>query len=193
MTADRWRYIKLLRKTVERTSWMCLSYCLMGNHVHLLIETREPNLGAGMHRLHGAYAQWFNRRHGFVGHVFQNRYESVTIENDPQLWVTAAYIARNPVTPASARRRTTGSGAATPRSSRTAPRRGSTAIAWRPTSRARRRRHHPLHGASSTRSANLNGDSPSLGGVYGPEDSERRSGRRNQKVARRAAMAAGAA
>ena len=77
---------------------MCLSYCLMGNHVHLLIETREPNLGAGMHRLHGAYAQWFNRRHGFVGHVFQNRYESVTIENDPQLWVTAAYIARNPVT-----------------------------------------------------------------------------------------------
>ena len=55
--ADRWRYMKLLRKSVERMSWMCLSYCQMGNHVHLLIETREPNLGAGMHRLHGSYAQ----------------------------------------------------------------------------------------------------------------------------------------
>lgn len=96
--ADRWKYLKLLRKTVERTGWRCMSYCLMGNHVHLLIETREPNLGAGMHRLHGAHAQWFNRRHGFVGHLFQDRYNAVPITSDPQLWVAAAYIARNPVT-----------------------------------------------------------------------------------------------
>ncbi len=76
---------------------MCLSYCLMGNHVHLLLETRTPNLGAGMHRLHGAYAQYFNRRHGFSGHLFQGRFDAPPIESDPQLWMTAAYIARNPV------------------------------------------------------------------------------------------------
>ena len=82
MTDDRRRYLKLLEDACERTRWTCLSYCLMGNHMHLLIETREPNLGNGMHRLHGSYAQYFNRRHGFVGHLFQDRYESVTIAND---------------------------------------------------------------------------------------------------------------
>ncbi len=43
-------------------------YRPMGNHMHLIIETVEPNLGVGMHRLQGGYAQYFNRRHGFVGH-----------------------------------------------------------------------------------------------------------------------------
>ena len=95
---DRRRYLALLEDVVRRTGWRILSYCLMGNHMHLLIETQEPNLGIGMHRLHGSYAQYFNRRHGFSGHLFQDRYDSVTIENDAQLWTAAAYIARNPVT-----------------------------------------------------------------------------------------------
>jgi len=94
---DRRRYLGLLATIVRRTGWMCLSYCLMGNHVHLLVETRQPNLGAGMHRLQGRYAQYFNRRHGLSGHLFQDRYSAVPIASDPQLWVAAAYIARNPV------------------------------------------------------------------------------------------------
>jgi REP element-mobilizing transposase RayT len=190
---DRWRYLKLLHKTVDRTAWMLLSYCLMGNHVHLLIETREPNLGAGMHRLHGAYAQWFNRRHGFVGHVFQNRYESVTITNDPQLWVTAAYIARNPVTAGFC---------ATPEKWQWSSHAGivnDRAPEW--LDRARLAAYFASSGGDGitryadfvTASAHLNGDSPPLGGVYGPEESERRSGRTNQKADRRRATAAGAA
>jgi REP element-mobilizing transposase RayT len=94
---DRRRYLTVLSSVIGWTGWMCLAYCLMGNHVHLLVETKQPNLGAGMHRLHGAYAQYFNRRHDVVGHLFQNRYDAVTIESDPQLWIAAAYIARNPV------------------------------------------------------------------------------------------------
>ena len=54
-------------------SWRCLTYCLMGNHIHLLIETPKPNLRDGMQRFHGDYAQRFNRRHKRVGHVFQGR------------------------------------------------------------------------------------------------------------------------
>src|SRR3954453_17804437 len=96
--ADRHRYIRLLRGVIERMQWRCLGYCLMGTHMPLLIETREPNLGAGMHRLHGAYAQYFNRRYGHSGHLFEDRYGAVSIASDPQLWLTAAYIARNPVT-----------------------------------------------------------------------------------------------
>ena len=69
----------------------------MPNHVHLLVETVEPNLGTGMHRLHTRYAQWFNRRRARTGHLFEGRYGSVSVENDPQFVMTAAYVAANPV------------------------------------------------------------------------------------------------
>src|SRR3954453_14176723 len=57
---DRRRYLATVARVVQRMSWRCLSYCLMGNHMHLLIETPQPNLGRGMQRLHGTYAQGFN-------------------------------------------------------------------------------------------------------------------------------------
>ena len=94
---DRNRYMAALGRITIRMQWYCLAFCLMGNHVHLLIETRIPNLGAGMKLLHGSYAQYFNRRHDLSGHVFQDRFKAVPIATDPQLWVTAAYIAHNPV------------------------------------------------------------------------------------------------
>lgn len=94
---DRRRYLSALEKVVRYASWHCLSYCLMGNHMHLLIETPKPNLGIGMRRLHGPYAQAFNRRHKGSGHVFGRRFDSKPIGTDAQLWVTAGYIAMNPV------------------------------------------------------------------------------------------------
>ena len=69
---DYERYIKLLAATVKRTEWLILDFCLMPNHVHLLIETPEPNLGEGMQWLHSSYAQSFNDRYDRrgEGHVF---------------------------------------------------------------------------------------------------------------------------
>lgn len=95
--ADRRRYLDFLGRTVRWTSWHCLSYCLMNNHIHLLIETPRPNLADGMMRLHGRYAQWFNRRHELSGHVFQSRYSPVRVTDDRQMWTTLAYIVNNPV------------------------------------------------------------------------------------------------
>lgn len=77
--------------------WRLLVYCLMDNHIHLLIETREPNLGTGMQRLHSLYARTYNERHARTGHLFEGRYGSRFVESDEQLWHTIAYIARNPV------------------------------------------------------------------------------------------------
>ena len=94
---DRLTYLGLLASVIKKMRWRCLCYCLMDNHVHLLIETPEGNLAAGMQRLHSAYAQAYNSRHGLVGHVFQGRYGAVRIESDEQLWMVAAYIAANPV------------------------------------------------------------------------------------------------
>jgi putative transposase len=69
----------------------------MPNHLHLLLETPQPNLGAGMQRLQGSYAQSFNRRHHRTGHLFQGRYGSAYITSDEHLWTVAGYVALNPV------------------------------------------------------------------------------------------------
>jgi putative transposase len=94
---DREWYLAKLARVARWMSWSCMSYCLMGNHMHLLIQTPEPNLGVGMQRLHGAFAQAFNRRHEKDGHVFGSRYKAKLVKTDAQLWATARYIALNPV------------------------------------------------------------------------------------------------
>lgn len=94
---DRHFYLRLFGAVVERQRWMCLAYCLMPNHVHLLVCTPEPNLGVGMRLIHGPYAQGFNTRYGRVGHLFQGRYGAVRVTDDAQLGTTVGYIAANPV------------------------------------------------------------------------------------------------
>jgi REP-associated tyrosine transposase len=94
---DREAYLWLLGRVVALKAWRCLSYCLMDNHVHLLIETPAPNLGEGMQRLHGDFGRDFNRRHVRSGHVFQGRFGSTPARNEEQLWTVAGYIAANPV------------------------------------------------------------------------------------------------
>ena len=94
---DREGYLWLLGRVVALKAWRCLSYCLMDNHVHMLVETPAPNLGEGMQRLHGDFGRDFNRRHARSGHVFQGRFGSTPVRNDEQLWTVAGYIAANPV------------------------------------------------------------------------------------------------
>lgn len=95
--ADHRLYLRLLAGTVGRFGWRCMAYCLMPNHMHLLIETPRPNLGRGMQYLHGHYGRRFADRRGQAGHVFQGRYGARRVVDDEQLWTVAAYIAANPV------------------------------------------------------------------------------------------------
>jgi REP element-mobilizing transposase RayT len=90
-------YKRLLGFVVERQGWRLLSFCLMPNHVHLLIQTPDPNLGNGMQLLHGQYARAFNQRHSRVGHLFENRFASPLITNEGNLVRTVRYIVQNPV------------------------------------------------------------------------------------------------
>jgi putative transposase len=94
---DRLTYLRLLGETVEERNWRCLAYCLMENHVHLLLETPDANLGVGMQWFHSLYAQAFNERHGRVGHLFQGRYGAVRVRSDAQLWTVLRYLGLNPV------------------------------------------------------------------------------------------------
>src|SRR3954447_12401206 len=95
--AGRRRYLALLARTLRRRRWQCLSYCLMTNHVHLLLETTVANLAAGMQEFHSAYAQRFNRLHGRAGALFQSRYGSTLVTTDEQLVAVVGYIVHNPV------------------------------------------------------------------------------------------------
>ena len=52
----------------------------MPNHYHLVVETPHPNLSLGMKQLNSEYAQWFNRRHDYVGHLFETRFYSGLIK-----------------------------------------------------------------------------------------------------------------
>jgi putative transposase len=94
---DRIGYLLMLAATVQRHGWLCLSYCLMGTHVHLLVETPEPNFGRGMQWLHSAYATWFNKRYGRDGHLFKRRYHDEPVLTDAHLLQVVGYIAVNPV------------------------------------------------------------------------------------------------
>lgn len=94
---DRRLFLAILGDVVKQFDWECRAYCLMTNHFHLALRTPEANIGAGMHRLNGLYAQAFNRRHGFKGHLFEERYWSGLIEDDDHVFNLLRYIVLNPV------------------------------------------------------------------------------------------------
>lgn len=95
--ADYESYTSLLAATVRGYGWHVFAYCLMPNHVHLLVETPEPNLGAGMQLLHGRYARLFNERHHRVGHLFQDRFKSPRITSEAAFVRVIPYVVLNPV------------------------------------------------------------------------------------------------
>ncbi|NVE01749.1 transposase [Massilia sp. BJB1822] len=87
----------LLAQTVERFNLVVHGFCQMPNHFHLLVETPDGNLAAGMQFLNGVYAQHFNARHELVGHVIQGRYHAVLLQKQSHLLELARYISLNPV------------------------------------------------------------------------------------------------
>ena len=93
---DRLRYIRALSTNLKTNEGRLLAWCLMDNHVHLLVQMEIHALSNLMQRLHTTYAQYFNGRHGHIGHVFQGRYDSNPVNTDEQLMLTVAYIHKNP-------------------------------------------------------------------------------------------------
>src|SRR4051794_40739735 len=102
---DHQNYIGLLAIVVTRQGWRLLCYCLMPNHVHLLIQTPDTNLANGMQWLHGRYARLFNERHGRVGHLFESPYKSPVVTEE-DLVRTVGYIVANPLAAALCKRAT---------------------------------------------------------------------------------------
>ncbi len=89
--------MNVLGEVCERFGWRVHAWCLMDNHYHLLLETPEANLSAGMRQLNGVWSQCFNRAHGRVGHVFQERYKAIMVERQGYLLELARYVVLNPL------------------------------------------------------------------------------------------------
>lgn len=94
---DRVYFLVLLSRVVERYGWLCHAYCLMGNHFHLLVETPDANIAAGMQYLKGRYAAWFNEECERVGALFERRYFGELVETEKHAYELARYLVLNPV------------------------------------------------------------------------------------------------
>lgn len=92
---DRIMFLHYLKECVEKEHYEVLGFCLMNNHVHLLVKSDEP--GIYMHKLELKYAIWFNDKYERCGHLFQNRYRSEVVETEGYLCRCLRYILQNPV------------------------------------------------------------------------------------------------
>ena len=79
---DREAHLAVIARAMDRFDARVLAYCLMGNHYHLVVQTRQANLSQLMRQINGVYTQVFNRRHGQGGHLFQGRYKEVLLDPD---------------------------------------------------------------------------------------------------------------
>lgn len=97
--ADRTMFLEVLAQACARTGWRCHAYVLMSNHYHLVLETPQPNLVAGMAWVQNTYTRRHNVRHRLWGHLFGGRYKAVLVEeSDPQYFLTLIdYVHLNPV------------------------------------------------------------------------------------------------
>ncbi len=77
---DRKTFLETLAAVCAKTGWQVHAYVLMPNHFHLVVETPQPNLVAGMKWFLGTYTGRFNRRHKVSGHLFSGRYKSLLVE-----------------------------------------------------------------------------------------------------------------
>jgi putative transposase len=95
---DRRGFVALFERCGERFRWECHAYCLMSTHYHLVLETRRPDLSAGIQYLNGRHAQRFNYRHARYGALFAERFTARVIESEEYLYDACAYVLQNPVT-----------------------------------------------------------------------------------------------
>ncbi len=94
---DRQDFVTRLGELGEEGAWQVYAWALLDNHFHLLVRTGTQSLAQSMRRLLTGYVVNFNRRYRRYGHLFQNRYKSIVVEEEPYLLELTRYIHLNPV------------------------------------------------------------------------------------------------
>jgi putative transposase len=93
---DRLYYLKRVEHYRQRYQFSIYAYVLMSNHVHFLLETGKTPLSKILQGIQFTYTQYYNRRYGTVGHLFQGRYKAILCDRDAYLLELVRYIHLNP-------------------------------------------------------------------------------------------------
>lgn len=94
---DKNKFLWIIREVKELCGFSVFAYCLMNNHVHLLIRVGNQPLGQIFKRIEGKYVYWFNNKYQRSGHLFQDRFKSEPVEDDEYLLTAICYIHYNPL------------------------------------------------------------------------------------------------
>ena len=96
--ADKLFYLKRLETALEKHEFELICYCLMPNHIHLVVKQSAADSPARlMASVHTSYSMVFNKKYELVGHLFQDRYKQKIVETDEYMKCLIAYIHLNPV------------------------------------------------------------------------------------------------
>ncbi len=93
---DRKKFLKIMKEAEKEFQFTVLSYVLMSNHYHFLIEIKLPNLSTIMHFVNLSYSRYFNSKYKRSGHLLQGRFEAILVEHGQDLLYVSAYIHLNP-------------------------------------------------------------------------------------------------
>ena len=94
---DKKRFLKILTRTKDKYHFLIYAYCLMDNHAHLLLNCNGNDISLLMKSINISYASYYNRKYKRSGHLFQDRFRSELIGDDPYFLQVSKYIHRNPV------------------------------------------------------------------------------------------------
>ena len=90
------KFLWTLKETKAVSEYKLFAYCLMGNHIHLLIKEEKEPLEQIFKRIGGKFVYWYNIKYQRVGHLFQDRFKSEPVEDDAYLFTVLRYIHQNP-------------------------------------------------------------------------------------------------
>ncbi len=94
---DNIKFIQTLQKYREICEYNLYAYCLMGNHLHILIKEGKEPLETIIRRICGSYVLWYNKKYGRIGYLFQDRFKSEPIEDETYFLTVLRYIFQNPL------------------------------------------------------------------------------------------------
>jgi len=94
---DNKKFLQILFNVKGISGFKLFGYCLMENHIHMLIKTEKEELSQIIKRIGSRYVYWYNSKYNRTGHLFQDRYKSQPIEDDSHFLATLRYIHQNPL------------------------------------------------------------------------------------------------
>ena len=94
---DRLKFLETLKKYKAISMYTIYSYCLMDNHIHLLMKESEESISEAVKRISASYVYWYNMKYERCGHLFQERFKSENVENPTYFLTVLRYIHQNPI------------------------------------------------------------------------------------------------